>query len=101
MIHFRPFKSFFSHNIFSHIFFVLTYHILNLYKISQMNSYTKMHVYGGTNNEPIHNFKFKSPLLLFGVCMLQFFNRCLLLQVDDLNLATILKKIVLWHDNSM
>jgi len=51
-----------------------------------------MHVYKGTNNKPIHIFQLqKSITIYFYYICCNFFYRCLLLQVDNLNLVTNLK----------
>jgi hypothetical protein len=48
-----------------------------------------MHVYRGTNNKPIHIFQLKSPLLyIWCIYVAIVFNRCLFLQVGNLNLGT-------------
>jgi len=47
-----------------------------------------MHVYRGTNNKPVHIFQLKKFITIYLVYIgCNFFYRCLLLQVDNLNLT--------------
>jgi hypothetical protein len=48
-----------------------------------------MHVYKGTNNKLIHIFQLQNSITIYLVYICcNFFYRCLLLQVDNLNLGT-------------
>ncbi len=51
-----------------------------------------MHVYKGTNNKPVRRFQLQKSITIYlmFICY-NFFYRCLLLQVDNLNLAKILE----------
>ncbi len=64
-----------------------------------------MHEYISTNNKPVHIFNFKSPLLyIWWIYVVIFLNRCLFLQVDNLNVATNLENyffyVMLTHVNA-
>jgi hypothetical protein len=51
-----------------------------------------MYVYGGTNNKPIPISQLQKPITIYLVCICyNFFYRCLVLQIDNQNLATNLK----------
>jgi hypothetical protein len=50
-----------------------------------------MHVYRGINNKPIHIFQLQKSITIYLVYICCNFYRCLFLQVDNLNLATILE----------
>jgi hypothetical protein len=48
-----------------------------------------MHVYRDTNNKIVHIFQFQNFITIYLVYICcNFFNRCFLLQVENLNLAT-------------
>ncbi len=48
-----------------------------------------MHLYGGTNNKPIHIFQLKKSITIYFVYICcNLFNRCLVLQIDNQNFAT-------------
>jgi hypothetical protein len=56
-----------------------------------------MHVYRGSNNKLVHVFNFKSPLLyIWCIYVAILFNKCLIIQVDNLNLATNLENYCLY-----
>jgi hypothetical protein len=76
--------------MFLHIcFFVLTYHILSPYNISQMKFILKTACIKGTNNKLVHIFQLQKSITIYLVYICcNFFNMCLLLQVENLNLAT-------------
>jgi hypothetical protein len=49
-----------------------------------------MDVYRSTNNKPIHIFQLQKSIIIYIWCIyvIIFFNRCIFLQVDNLNLVT-------------
>jgi len=78
------FLTFFLH---IYVLFVLTYHILSPYKISQIKFIHN--VYSGPNNKLIHIFQFQKSITIYlaYICC-KFLNKCIFLQVNNLYLAT-------------
>jgi len=77
--------------IFLHIYiYIIKYWVPIIYP--KWNSCTKMHVYRGTNSKLIHIFQLQKLNIIYLVYICcNFFYKCFLLQVENLNLATNLK----------
>jgi hypothetical protein len=59
------------------------------YNISQIKLIHKKHVYRGTNNKLIHIFQLQKSITIYLVYICcNYFYKCLILQVENLNLAT-------------